>query len=241
MTGFLRSIRRRRGARQRGKPPRPTSVVTRTKFAVLPEQAWDGLVFYEQIAERPPLPLRLLLPVPIRTEGGKAQVGDEARCLYEGGHLLKRITRIDRGRHYEFEVVEQNLAVGGGIRLAGGSYTLSGLPDGRTEVALDTRYVSPKRPRWLWKPVEAALCHVFHRHILDAMRRNAESRDRSSRHATWRVEGLKRSFRRNQNRLEFVAPGVEVGHAPFQELCVARCERRAGGRRPGGPAERSLR
>jgi hypothetical protein len=155
-----------------------TSIVTRTKFAVLPEQAWNGLMFYEKISERPPLHLRLLLPLPIRTEGRKAEVGDETRCLYEGGHLLKRVTQIDRGRHYEFEVVEQNLTVGGGIRLAGGSYTLSELPDGRTEVALNTRYVSPRRPRWLWKPVEAALCHMFHRQILGAMRRNAESRDR---------------------------------------------------------------
>ena len=66
------------------------------KFAASPEQAWHGLMFYEQIAERPPLHLRLLLPLPIGTEGPKSQVGDEARCLYEGGHLLKRVTRIDR-------------------------------------------------------------------------------------------------------------------------------------------------
>ena len=154
-----------------------TSIVTRTKFAVLPEQAWDGLVFYEQIAERPPLALRLLMPLPIRTEGRKTEVGDEARCLCVGGHLIKRVTQIERGRRYEFEVIEQNLAVGGGIRLLGGSYTLSELPNGCTEVALSTRYMSPKRPRWLWKPVEAVFCHIFHRHILGAMRHNAESRD----------------------------------------------------------------
>jgi hypothetical protein len=153
-----------------------TSVVTRTRFAVKPEQAWDGLVFYEQIDKRPPLALRLLMPLPIRTEGRKAEVGDEARCLYVGGHLVKRVTQIERGRRYEFEVVEQNLAVGGGIRLLGGSYMLSELPDGCTEVALTTRYVSPKRPRWLWKPVEAVFCHIFHRHILGAMRRNAETK-----------------------------------------------------------------
>jgi hypothetical protein len=153
-------------------------VVTRMKFAVLPEQAWHALMFYEQIAQRPPLYLRLLLPQPIRAEGRNAEVGDEARCLYVGGHLLKRVTQIERARRYEFEVVEQNLALGGGVRLAGGSYTLSEVQGGSTEVALSTRYMSPKRPRWLWKRVEAALCHGFHRHILEAMRRNAELPDR---------------------------------------------------------------
>ena len=76
---------------------RPTSVVTRTKLDVPPEQAWEGLMFYEQIVERPSLPLRLLLPAPIRTEGRKESVGDEARCFYESGQLLKRVTRIERG------------------------------------------------------------------------------------------------------------------------------------------------
>jgi hypothetical protein len=155
-----------------------TSIVTRAQVAVLPELVWDGLVFYEQIGELPPLLLRLLLPLPIRTEGRKAEVGDVAKCVYELGYLLKQTTQIDRGCYYEFAVVEQNLAVRGGIRLVSGSYTLSELPDGRTEVAINTRFVSPKRPRWLWKPVEAALCHMFHRHILGAVRRNTESAGR---------------------------------------------------------------
>lgn len=151
------------------------SIVTRMRFAASPERAWEGLVFYEQIAERPPLHLRLLLPRPIRTEGCKSEVGDEVRCVYEGGFLLKRVTRIDRGRHYGFEVGEQRLAVGGGMRLSGGAYTLRELPDGSTEMALETRYASPRRPRWLWRSIEAAICHTFHRHILGAIRRNVES------------------------------------------------------------------
>lgn len=157
------------GARQ------PLSIVTRMRFDASIERAWHGLMFYEQIGERPPLHLRLLLPVPIRTESAKTNVGDEVRCLYEGGHLLKRITRIDAGRRYEFEVVEQNLAVGRGMSLAGGCYTFQELAGGGIEVAVTTRYVSPRRPGWLWRPLEAAVCHMFHRHLLAAMRRKVES------------------------------------------------------------------
>ena len=101
-----------------------TSVVTRMKFAAPPEQVWDGLMFYEEIDSPPPLYLRLFLPVPIRIEGRKSAVGDETTCVYRDGHLLKRVTRIDAGRHYGFDVVEQNLAVGGTI-LSGGCYALT--------------------------------------------------------------------------------------------------------------------
>lgn len=154
----------------------PLGVITRMIFDASPSQAWTSLMFYEEIGARPPFYLRLLLPVPIRTEGKTAEVGNEAKCLYEGGHLLKRTTHIQPGQLYEFEVAEQNLSIGGGMRLSGGRYTLRELSDGRTEVSVETRYVSSKRPRWLWRPLEAMVCHWFHRYLLASMRRKVVSR-----------------------------------------------------------------
>lgn len=152
-----------------------TSVITRLNFAASPENVWEGLMFYEQIGKRPPLLLRLLLPNPIRTEGRKSEVGDEVTCHYVSGHLLKRVTHVTRGRNYTFEVTEQNLTLGGGIKLSGGGYTLRRLSDGCTEVAITTQYRSPKRPRWLWMRIEAVVCHSFHRQILSAMRSKLSS------------------------------------------------------------------
>ena len=154
----------------------PASVVTSMTFAASPADVWEGLLFYEEIGGRPPTHLRLLLPVPIRTEGKVSEVGGEAMCLYEGGHLLKRVTRIEPGQFYEFEVAEQALSVGGGMRLSGGRYTLRELADGLTEVAVETRYVSTKWPRWFWRPLERLVCHWFHRYLLSSMRRAIESK-----------------------------------------------------------------
>jgi hypothetical protein len=151
--------------------PAASTVETRLVFPCAPAQAWETLLFYEQLEEAPPLHLRLLLPVPVGTSGGKSRPGDEARCLYRGGHLIKRVTAVEPCRSYFFEVVEQELRVGGGIRLLGGAYSLRELAADATEVSAVTRYQSPLRPRWLWQPLEALVCHAFHRHILGAMRR----------------------------------------------------------------------
>ena len=132
-------------------------------------------MFYEQIDGRPPLHLRVLLPVPLRTVGEKSHVGDEARCLYEGGYLIKRVTQVDPTRLYAFDVIEQTLDVGGGMKLFGGQYTLEERGPRRTDVRLETRYESTRRPRWLWRPIEAAVCHAFHRHILRSMRDGVEA------------------------------------------------------------------
>lgn len=145
-------------------------VRTRLTFRSPPEVVWKGLMFYEQLVERPPFYLRWLLPVPIRTVGRKSEVGDEALCLYEGGNLVKKVTEVVPDRRYAFAVTEQNLEVGGGMRLSNGSYDLRPLPDGGTEVTAFTRYASRRAPRRLWRWIEAQVCHVFHRHILRAMR-----------------------------------------------------------------------
>jgi hypothetical protein len=148
-------------------------VVTRMSFAVTAGPLWRSLMFYEQIDEPPPWYLRVLLPRPIRAEGEKSAVGDEALCLYEGGHLVKRVTRIDPGHRVEFVVVEQRLAVGAAIQLSGGSYILREIGGGRTEISVTTRYTGGRRPRWAWRKIEAAFCHLFHRHLLSSIGRKA--------------------------------------------------------------------
>jgi hypothetical protein len=152
----------------------PISVVTRRAIAASADTLWQSLMFYEQIDIPPPLLLRVLLPRPIRTEGSKSAVGDKATCLYEGGHLLKAVTRIEPGRLYEFTVAEQHLVVGGrGVRLRGGHYALHALPGKRSELEVLTNYTSSKWPRWFWEPLEATVCHMFHRHLLGAIERKA--------------------------------------------------------------------
>jgi hypothetical protein len=152
----------------------PVSIETRMTFTGTRADVWKRIVFYEQLEHPPPLHLRLLLPIPIETIGDKSRVGDEARCRYQRGYLIKRVTGVEVESSYVFDVVEQALDVGNGMKLVGGSYVLRALDDGRTEVALTTRYSSPRSPRWLWKPIEAAVCHSFHRHILREMRRSME-------------------------------------------------------------------
>jgi len=147
------------------------SVTTCQYFFAAADAVWDALMFYEEIAEDRPFLLRCLLPTPIGTQGCKSEVGSNIKCRYVGGHLLKRVTRIVRGQNYAFEVVEQNLALGG-IRLLGGDYTLRMMAKDRTRVALATHYASPNCPRWLFGSLEAAVCHSFHRYILSAMRSN---------------------------------------------------------------------
>ncbi len=151
------------------------SVLTRATFAANSAQVFKVLMFYEEIGQTPPLLLRLLLPVPIRTEGRISEVGDNVMCSDREGDLQKRITRIEPGDLYEFEVSSQALFFKGDIRLTGGGFRLRELPDGKTEVSVETRYYNTRAPRWIWKPLEGMVCHSFHRYLLGTMRKKIKS------------------------------------------------------------------
>ena len=70
-------------------------------------EAWDRLVFYEEVGAEPPRLTRIGLPYPIGTEGLVDEVGDTKRCLYKGGHLVKLITDFRPGERFAFDVIEQ--------------------------------------------------------------------------------------------------------------------------------------
>lgn len=149
--------------------PSSASVTTRARLSAAPQRVWERLLFFEQVPDSPPFPLSWLLPSPLRVEGRRSQVGDEARCVYVQGHLVKRITAVIPLRLFAFEVIEQELAIGRGIRLEGGSYRLAGSKGG-THVTLETRYRAPSFPRLTWRPLEAMVAHAFHRYLIAALR-----------------------------------------------------------------------
>jgi len=147
----------------------PVSVITSARFPVPAALAWERLLLFEEIERKAPFLLRAVLPSPIGTSGSKAPVDARTLCRYREGVLVKRVTDIAAPHRWRFEVEEQGFAIAGGARLLGGGYALRDLPDGGSEVALETRYAAALRPRWLWRRLEAAFCHAFHRHLLAAM------------------------------------------------------------------------
>jgi hypothetical protein len=144
------------------------AVTTRAGFDESPEAVWQRMMFYEEVPHRPPLLLRVFLPIPVKTQGNGKDVGATVECSYSRGGLVKRITVLDRPRLVRFDVIEQHLGVERCVTTVEGSYEIRA--DGRgSDVALTTKYRGHLRPRWLWRPFERLLAHQLHRHILDGM------------------------------------------------------------------------
>lgn len=144
-------------------------ITTRIQLPAPPERVWSSLKFYEEVPSRPGALLRIGLPAPVRSEGDKLKVGGTVRCVYEGGHVLKRTTSTEAPNVLRFEVLEQRLGLERCLSLGDGVYEIRAVPGG-SEVALTTRYRGHLRPRFLFRPLEQRLTHEIHGHILSGMR-----------------------------------------------------------------------
>ncbi len=143
-------------------------VVTSIHCDETPEIVWSRMMTYEEVSLRPPLLLRALLPRPLRTEGDKTCVEAEVLCLYNSGSLVKRITAVEPPHLLRFDVVQQSIGIEGCITALGGSYEIRSA-NGRTEIALTTKYQGYLRPRYFWQAIERFIAHRFHNHILNGM------------------------------------------------------------------------
>ena len=133
-------------------------------------EAWDAVVFYEDVPGDPPPLFRIGMPRPLYTSGSAAAVGDERTCVYDKGRLTKRVTALDPGRLLAFRVVEQGFERHA-MTLAGGRFEFESA-DGetaRTRVTLSTTYRPHLGPRWCWRPFERWTVHMLHGHVLGGM------------------------------------------------------------------------
>lgn len=154
----------------RATPPAGIEVVETVRVLDLsPGRAWDSLVFYEEVRLEPPWLARVGLPHPLSVRGRSAARGDLKVCVYDSGHLTKRITTYLPGRLLAFEVIEQRGIEDRSVRLVGGAFRFAPVAGGRTRVTLTTEYRPLLAARLFWRPWERLLTGVLHHHVLDGI------------------------------------------------------------------------
>jgi hypothetical protein len=164
-------------------PRRQEIAIVQTSLTVdaTPAEAWNAIMFYEDVEHPPPWLLHLALPQPIRSEGNKQKEGEIVRCFYNCGTISKRISRVEPERRLSFEVVEAVMRSENYANLKDGSFEIE--PDGpaRSRITLTTRYERKLRPAWVWEPIERKVIHTLHGHVLEGMRRKAQAQKPDSR------------------------------------------------------------
>lgn len=148
------------------RPCPPTEVVTTRVLNLSPAEAWERMRLYESIPGEPPFLLQLG-PRPLgKTEPDPADPSAMI-CMYRRGAVKKRITASVPEQRFAFDVLEHHMGEERSVRLLDGSFVFERLGERRTRVALTTHYIPRLRPRFCWRPAEAAVLRSLHNFILD--------------------------------------------------------------------------
>jgi hypothetical protein len=123
-------------------PRRQEIAVVKTSLTVdaTPLEAWNAIMFYEDVEHPPPWLLHLALPQPIRSEGNKQKEGEVVRCFYNCGTISKRISRVEPERRLSFEVVEAVMRSENYANLRDGSFEIEPVEPSQSRITLTTRY-----------------------------------------------------------------------------------------------------
>jgi hypothetical protein len=142
--------------------------------------AWNGMMFYEQVKLPAPWLLRLLLPKPLYTMGRSEKIGDHRICVYETGRLVKYITAVAPGRRLDFAVTEQTNVENQSVRLIGGSFEFASVDASHARITLSTNYEPLLGPRWEWRPFERIGVTTLHQFVIEGMIQKAEESSNSN-------------------------------------------------------------
>jgi hypothetical protein len=157
-------------------PYGPDIAVVNTGLTIdaTPQEAWNAIMFYEEVEHSPPWLLHLALPKPIRSEGNKQNEGEVVRCFYDCGTIHKRISKVEPARRLSFDVVEVKMRSENYASLLDGSFEIEPVGTKQARITLTTRFERKLRPAWVWKPIERKVIHTLHGHVLEGMRRKTE-------------------------------------------------------------------
>ena len=151
------------------------SVQTQGIINAPPRHVWRALRFYGDIKAKPPWLAQVGLPTPKRVEGKLAGVGDQRRCVYAKGYLVKKVTAWRPHRYLGFDVVTQHKVESRSAELKGGAFQLTPIAGGwKTRLSLTTEYRPLLQARVLWRPLENYTVHALHHHVIRAVRRHSD-------------------------------------------------------------------
>ncbi|HZN32188.1 MAG TPA: hypothetical protein VFB80_00165 [Pirellulaceae bacterium] len=139
-----------------------------------PQEAWNAIMFYEDVQHPPPWLLHLALPKPIRSQGDKQKPGEVVTCFYDCGEIKKRISQVEPPRRLAFDVVSVRMRSENYANLKDGGFEISPVGDKQSRITLTTRFERKLRPAFIWEPIERRVIHTLHGHVLEGMRRKAE-------------------------------------------------------------------
>ncbi|MFY0652938.1 MAG: polyketide cyclase [Cyclobacteriaceae bacterium] len=153
--------------------PEPTieTIETAITLDYAPEIVFDAVKEMDKLDAEKPIGLILGLPSPFKCELESNEVGAKRNCLFENGKIVAEITKYEKGKTLEMDVIDYTLTGREWFEFVDASYTFEAVNE-QTIITRTSSYKSVLNPRFYWKPLETWGIEQEHTFVLNSLKKN---------------------------------------------------------------------
>jgi hypothetical protein len=112
------------------------------------------------------------LPVPLKCELEKEEVGGIRTCYFEGGKIVEKITELEQGKILKMDVVDYQLTGRKWLGFVEAVYIFDSLDQHKSKLTRITTYTSELKPRIYWEPLERLGIRQEHEYVFNNLLRD---------------------------------------------------------------------
>ena len=157
--------------------PEP-ELVTITNSVLLDYSAeivFDEVKQMDKLDAEKPIGIFLGLPAPYRCELEADTVGAKRNCLFKNGKIIAEITKYEKGKVLEMDVIDYTLTGRDWFEFVDATYTFKE-QDGKTKITRTSSYKSILNPRIYWQPLESWGIAQEHKFVLNSLKKNLKEK-----------------------------------------------------------------
>ncbi len=140
-----------------------------------PEIVFDEVKQMDKLDAEKPIGLWLGLPSPYRCELEADTVGAKRNCLFENGKIIAEITKYEKGRILEMDVIDYSLTGRDWFEFVDATYTFESINE-KTKITRTSSYKSILHPRAYWQPLENWGIEQEHVFVLNSLKKNLKEK-----------------------------------------------------------------
>lgn len=155
--------------------PQKIEIVSSKLLEYTPDIVFDEVKSMEKLDAEKSLLMKLGLPSPIKCELKADTVGALRYCVFENGEIIAQLTKYEKGKILEMDVVEYTLTGRHWFKFIDANYTFEEI-NGITKITRTSSYTSILKPRFYWEPLEKYGIEKEHEFVLNSLKKNIKEK-----------------------------------------------------------------
>ncbi|QJD95785.1 polyketide cyclase [Mucilaginibacter robiniae] len=158
-------------------------------FNYTSQQVYDAIKSVDTLDADKPFLMNFDLPIPTKCVLEKEEVGGLRTCYFKGGRLsnadfgggtiVEKITRLQKGKVLQMDVVNYNLIGRKWLGFKQAIYYFDSVGAHQCKMTRITTYTSVLTPRWYWEPLEKMGIRQEHDYVFSNLEKDLKRKYRS--------------------------------------------------------------